>query len=521
MHLFFFKPLTLILIGSVYAIITLFTLSSCNDEKLSIVKTNRPNIVILYVDDLGYGDVGCYGAQGVVTPNIDELCKNGIKFTDAHSPAATCTPSRYALLTGEYAFRRNAEVLPGNANLIIPPDKPTLPKMLHKAGYKSAVVGKWHLGLGNGDVDWNGKIAPGPLEIGFDYSFLIPATGDRVPSVYVENHQVVGLDKQDSLRVSYSEKIGDRPTGKKYPELLRQQADAEHSNTIINGISRIGYMAGGESAVWKDEDFPDLLTNKAFQFIQENKEIPFFLYFSFHDIHVPRLPNPRFKGKSSMGPRGDAITQVDWMTGEIVKKLDNLGLLENTIIVFTSDNGPVLNDGYEDQAIQLLGNHKPSGIYRGGKYSIFEAGTRVPTLIYWKDHIKPCQSSALINQTDFYASFAQLIGQNLVPGEAMDSQNLLPALLGSSKNGSNLLLEEGYTLALRDGNWKYIEPTYSTHEWIQEVKGIESGLCMLPQLYDLSKDPEEKTNLAKKFPEKLCEMHIKLTNIKNKKKHSF
>ncbi|MBT6329161.1 MAG: sulfatase-like hydrolase/transferase, partial [Kordiimonadaceae bacterium] len=211
---------------------------------------DKPNIIILYVDDLGYGDIGVNGATAVQTPNIDRLAAGGLNFTDAHSTAATCTPSRYALLTGEHGFRSNLDIVDGDASALIRPGKPTLPSMLKKAGYSTAVIGKWHLGLGDGVVDWNKEVKPGPREIGFDYSFLMPSTGDRVPSVYLENHTIIGLDPNDPIAVSYGEKVGSRPTGRERPDLLRYQADDQHSDTIINGVSRIGTMAGGEAALW-------------------------------------------------------------------------------------------------------------------------------------------------------------------------------------------------------------------------------------------------------------------------------
>jgi len=201
----------------------------------------RPNLVIIYADDLGYGDVSCYGANKIKTPNIDRLASRGRRFINAHAPAATCTPSRYSLLTGEYAWRKKGTgILPGDAALIIEPARTTLPSMLQRAGYTTGVVGKWHLGLGSGNLNWNEDIKPGALDIGFDYSFLIPATGDRAPCVFVENRRVVGLDPADPIEVSYRAPVGTEPTGRDHPELLKMRPSQGHDQTIVNGISRIG-----------------------------------------------------------------------------------------------------------------------------------------------------------------------------------------------------------------------------------------------------------------------------------------
>jgi len=338
---------------------------------------SRPNIVLIYTDDLGYGDVSSYGATAVETPNIDRLAKEGLRFTDVQSPAATCTPSRYALLTGEYAFRRpGTGILPGDAALVIEPGRTTLPSMLQRAGYTTGVVGKWHLGLGpKGGPDWNGEIRPGPNDVGFDYSFIMAAAGDRVPTVYVENRRVVGLDPADPITVSYATPLGSGPTGKANPKVAPRYG---HDQTIVNGISRIGYMTGGRGALWRDEDMADVYARKAVAFIEQQRQKPFFLFFATHDPHVPRRPHPRFVGRTGMDPRGDAIIQADWCVGEVLTALDRLKLTRDTLVVFTSDNGPVVDDGYQDEAVEKLGSHRPAGPFRGGKYSLFEAGTRVP-----------------------------------------------------------------------------------------------------------------------------------------------
>ncbi|WAJ72037.1 arylsulfatase (plasmid) [Catenovulum adriaticum] len=478
----------------------------------------KPNVVIFYVDDLGYGDLSSYGATQVNTPNVDALAQEGIRYTDAHSSAATCTPSRYSMLTGQYAFRREAAILPGDAPLIIDHTKPTLPKMFKRAGYKTAVVGKWHLGLGDGFVDWNKPVKPGPIELGFDYSFLIPATGDRVPTVYLENHDVVGLDPNDPIEVSYEKRIGERPVGTERPDLLKMQADLQHSRTIVNGISRIGWMKGGKSAEWKDEDFPFVFTDKAKQFIRENKEQPFMLFFPFNDIHVPRAPHDMFVGKTSMGRRGDAIVQMDWMTGQIVQELKAQGLYENTLIIFSSDNGPVLDDGYADGAVEMIGDHDPAAGFRGGKYSAYEAGTRVPMIVTYPNGLKnPGESDALISQIDIYRSMAELIGLDLPADEAFDSRNILPAFLDANAKGRDYMLEESFTLSIREGNWKYIAPfTGDTPDWLAN-KTVETGISDTAELYDLSTDWQEQNNVIEQNPEIAKRLADKITEIVNKK----
>jgi len=466
------------------------------------VREASPNIVIILADDLGFGDTGCYGASKIPTPNVDRLARQGLRFRDAHSTSATCTPARYALLTGEYPWRRKGTgILPGNAELIIQPGRTTIASLLQRAGYRTGVVGKWHLGLGGkGGPDWNGEIKPGPREIGFDYSFLMPATGDRVPCVYVENQRVVGQDPKDPIRVSYSEPFGNEPTGKDHPELLKLRPSHGHDQTIINGISRIGYMSGGNAARWVDEDMADTFTRKGIAFIEQSNDRPFFLYFATHDPHVPRVPNPRFVGKSGCGVRGDVIVQFDWCVGEILNTLDRLNLSRNTLVILSSDNGPVVDDGYRDGAVENLNDHQPAGPLRGGKYSIFEGGTRVPFITRWPGHIKEGVSDALVSHIDFLASFAALAGQKLAAGEGPDSRNVLPALLGQSLAGRDQFVEHANVLALRDGSWKYIEPSSGPRR--NAPTNTELGNDAAGQLYDLAGDLGETNNLLQAQPDR-------------------
>ena len=459
-----------------------------------------PNIVVIYADDLGYGDVSAYGAKTISTPNIDRLAKAGLRFTDAHSAAATCTPSRYALLTGEYAFRKpGTGVLPGNAALIIEPGRTTLPSLLRSAGYSTGVVGKWHLGLGPaGGPDWNGEITPSPNDIGFDYSFIMAATGDRVPTVYVENRRVVGLDPADPITVSYAAPVDDGATGKSHPEQLRMSPSHGHDQTIVNGISRIGYMKGGKAALWKDENMADDFTGRAVRFIEQQRARPFFLFFALHDPHVPRVPHPRFASKTTMGPRGDVIVETDWSVGQILDTLDRLKLADNTLVIFTSDNGPVVDDGYKDDAVAKLGSHTPSGPFRGGKYSHFEGGTRVPFLVRWPGRVKPGTSDALISQVDFLASFAALVKKPLAAGDGPDSLDTLAALLGTAKAGRAELIEQAGGQALRVGQWKYIEP--SKRPKMNVETNTELGNDAVPQLYDLARIRANGRTLPRNTP---------------------
>ncbi len=480
----------------------------------------QPNIVLIYADDIGYGDFSCYGGTGCLTVNVDRLATTGVRHKSGYSAAATCTPSRYSLLTGEYAFRnKDAEILPGSAPLIIDTKRPTLASILKKAGYATALVGKWHLGLGSADqsMDWNGRIAPGPAQLGFDYSFFMAATNDRVPSVYIQNEGIVGLDKNDPVQVSYKGMIGDEPTGISHPELLRIQADKEHSGTIINGISRIGFMSGGKSARFKDEDMSDRFLMEAIGFIERQKRTqPFFLYYATHENHVPRAPHPRFIGSSGLGLRGDAIMQFDWNVGQIVEALEKQGQLKNTLIIITSDNGPILFDGYWDGAAQKNGSHQAAGPYRGGKYSLWDGGLRSPLIVSWPARVKPGVSEALISQVDFMASLAALVGVELPENAGQDGQNVLPALLGESDQGREALVLEAFKrVGLRRGDWKYI-PAGQVSERGGPGQWNRTQYRGLGGLFNLKDDPGEKNNLADVHPERAKEMRAMLETLTGK-----
>ena len=301
------------------AIISIF--SSCKDAKnqtkqnleTSLSEATKPNIVFIYLDDLGYGDISANGATEINTPNIDQLANGGVRFTNGYATSATCTPSRYAILTGIYPWRnKDAQILPGTAPLIINTKQMTVPKMLQQQGYQTGIVGKWHLGLGMGNVNWNERVSPGPNEVGFDYSYIMAATQDRVPTVYIKDGFVDGLDLDDPIEIDYAKNFKGQPTGKNNPELLSMKWHHGHNSSIVNGIPRIGFMKGGENAKWSDVDMADHFLNKAKAYVKNHKKEPFFLYYALQQPHVPRTPHPRFVGKSGMGPRGDVIVEADW-----------------------------------------------------------------------------------------------------------------------------------------------------------------------------------------------------------------
>lgn len=507
-HMHFFK------LKLAIALCFLAVLGNAQEQRNRVLE--RPNVLLIYADDLGYGDLSSYGATRIRTPHIDQLADNGIRFTNAHATSATCTPSRFALMTGVYPWREQGTgILTGDAALIIPTDRLTLPRLFKREGYATGIVGKWHLGLGNEvDKNWNTEIKPGPNEIGFDYSFIFPATADRVPTVFLENQQVLGQELSDPIQVNYRYKLGTDPTGKEHPELLKMKSSPEqgHDNTIVNGIGRIGFMSGGQKARWVDEEVSTTFLTKAKEFIQANQSNPFFLYLAVTEPHVPRMPATMFKGKSQLGYRGDAILQLDWTVGEIMKQLELLGLKENTLVIFSSDNGPVLDDGYQDDAVSKGAGHAQNGVLRGGKYSAFEAGTRVPFIVHWTKRIQPGVSSALVSQIDFIASFAKLFNQTVPDHEAMDSEDVLFALLGKSVLGRTSLVKQGGALSILDGaGWKYIKPNKGS-AYLAAVD-IELGNSKEEQLYNLNEDLGEKKNVASEHPKKTKHLAEELAEI--------
>lgn len=490
-----------------------------DSNKNEVTERLLPNVIIIYADDLGYGDLQCYGAKNIETPNVNKLADEGLRFTNMHAVAATSTPSRYSLLTGEYAWRKKGtDVAAGNAGMIIRPEQYTMADMFKHSGYVIGAVGKWHLGLGDktGEQDWNAPLPVSLADLGFDYHYIMAATADRVPCVFIENGQVAGYDPTAPIEVSYKQNFPGEPTGKDNPELLYNLKPSHgHDMSIVNGISRIGYMKGGGKALWKDENIADSITSHAIDFISQHQNEPFFLYFATNDVHVPRFPHERFRGKSPMGLRGDAILQFDWSVGQIMKTLDRLGLTENTLVILSSDNGPVVDDGYDDRAEELLNGHTPSGPLRGYKYSAFEGGTTVPAIVRWPKMIqKKGVSNVLMSQIDWMASLGELIHAHLPKGSAPDSWNRLGNLLGTDNTDRSWVVEfaANHVLSIRTKDWKYIEPNDGPR-MITWGPRIETGNDSIPQLYEMKKVNEQE-NVAAQYPEKLFEMQTLLRKAK-------
>ncbi len=460
----------------------------------------NPNIIVILGDDIGWGDIGCYGATRIKTPHIDGLARDGLRFTDAHASAAVCTPTRYSTLTGQYSWRRNAPGLnKGVANadspLLIPTDMETLPKILQQAGYRTGAIGKWHLGFGLSKPDYNQDLRPGPLEIGFDEFFGFPATNDRVPTVYVRDHRVINLDPADPIAYSYEKPPAGSPLSR-----------------FVASRNRIGWMSGGKAARWKDEELADTLTHEAVSFIEHNQESPFFLYFAPHDAHAPTIPHQRFKGRTGLGGRADMVEELDWSVGEILRTLDRLKLADETLVIFSSDNGA---SKAKEQ------NHRPNGPYRGVKSQLWEGGHRVPFIARWPGYITPGASSSLIGLVDLPATAAAIVSVELSDGAAPDSFNILPDLLGKPNPNprDHLVVMSGKgDLAILQGPWKYI-PDLSVADgwssWSKKAPHRNATKLIGAGLYNLAEDPGENTNLAGENPETVQRLVTLLDSVQS------
>ena len=489
-----------------------------------------PNVVFIFADDLGYGDVGCYGATKLKTPNIDRLAAEGRKFTDAHSASAVCTASRYGLLTGEYPVRAFGGKgvwgpLPATSGLIIPTDTLTIGKAFQNKGYATACLGKWHLGFKTTPCDWKVPLSPGPLEVGFDHYFGVPLVNSGSPFVYVEDTTYLGHDPSDPLV------LGQKPVSPTttYPE----EASKKSANRFGGALAA--------HKIYDDEKTGTMLTERAVKWITENKEKPFFLYFPTPNIHHPFTPAPRFKGTSECGYYGDFVHELDWMVGEITQCLEDNGLADNTLIIFTSDNGGMLNLAGRNA---IKAGHKINGDLLGFKFGAWEGGHRVPFIAKWPDKIPAAtESNELLSHVDMLATFMDLTGQDANLLKDKDSINMLPALIGESTEPlrTELLLvprKQG-SLAIRKDNWVYIGSRGSggfaggkpkDHAWggapgVELVGGINSDIedgkqkkgSPPAQLYNLSVDRNQTTNLYNERPEVVQQMKSLLDGYRPKK----
>ena len=477
---------------------------------------DHPNVVLVFADDLGYGDLSCYGATKVQTPNIDRLAKEGRRFTDAHSASAVCTPSRYALLTGEYPFRMGIwGPCSHRQPLLIDTNKLTLAKMFKNAGYATSCFGKWHLGFGTGPTDWTKPLKPGPLEVGFDYYFGVPKVNSGFPYVYVENHNVFGGDPDDPL--VYDQK----PYS---PTPVVPAAAGRKSPNRFGGARKAHEL-------YHDERVGTDLTQRAIKWIEtRDKSDPFFLYLATTHIHHPTTPAPRFKGTSQAGLYGDYIHELDWMVGELLACLERNRVADDTVFLFTSDNGGMFNTPGQ---IAFKHGHKINGDLLGFKFGAWEGGHRVPFLVRWPGKVKAgTTSDQLISNVDLLATFAALTGQELTKEERADSVNLLPAIIGDPKETvrKNLILAPNKRthLSVRQGKWMYIPSRGSggftgrkpgDHTFAgpaaanfvgSENSDFQGGTfkadAPAAQLYDLEFDRNQTKNLYREYPDVVAEL---------------
>lgn len=490
------------------ALIASLAISLPFSSSVSQAFADTPNVVVIMADDLGYGDLSCYGATRITTPNIDRLASEGVRFRSGYCSASTCTPTRYSLLTGTYAFRvPRTGIAPPNAPAIIRPGTETIATILKRAGYATGVIGKWHLGLGGeSGPDWNGELKPGPLEIGFDTCFLLPTTNDRVPQVFVRDRRVPNLDPADPLWVGDKKPSDDHPTGITHRDTLKMDWSHGHNATIHNGISRIGFYTGGTKARFRDEDLGDAWLAESTRFIESNRDRPFFLFFASHDIHVPRIPHERFQGTTPLGYRGDSIAQFDDAVGQLMKTLDRCGLTDKTLVILCSDNGPVLDDGYVDGALEKNGDHQPAGPFSGGKYSIYEGGTRTPLITRWPGRIRPGISDQIVCTIDLAASLASITGQTLADDACLDSFDLSAALLGQpdAKGRDHLVQQDNGTsgtFGFRSGPWKLHRHDGKTARNVDVRTELANSKVPRFRLFNLDSDPGEKDDLLASHPE--------------------
>lgn len=450
---------------------------------------NPPNIIFILADDMGYGDVHALNPDSKIpTPNLDRLADAGITFTDAHTPSAVCTPTRYGLVTGRYCWRSRLKrgVQNGYGPPLIETERPTVASFLKTVGYKTGIVGKWHLGLGFAQkddgkaIDYTKPLTHGPNDLGFDYSYIIPASLDFPPYLYFRNSRA-------------TEPSTVTQPAQKFPAFLRRGPR-------------------GEDLVM--EDCLDDLTRDAVKFIRtesSNKEKPFFLYFPLTAPHKPVLPHPRFAGKTKLGPYGDFIVQVDWTVGEVLRAVDAAGVADNTIVIYSSDNGSFMfrrddagaTDHVDDKSIQAYraSNHTANHLFRGTKADIWEAGHHVPFFVRWPGRVKAgstCDDTICL--TDFFATISDVVGKRPPEGAAPDSFSFLPQMQGDKPVAARPAVinhSAAGMFAIRSGKWKLILGNGSGGRERPNGRPFQKPY----QLFDLAEDISEKRNVIEEFPE--------------------
>ncbi len=494
----------------------------------------QPNVIFILADDLGYGDTGCYGADKIKTPNIDQLAEEGRRFTDVHSASAVSTPSRYAILTGEYPFRGKDATkeemgvygpLGRQTPLIIDVNDLSLPEMLQKQGYQTAAIGKWHLGWTDKNIDWNSPLKPGPNEVGFDYYFGVPLVNSGPPFFYVENDRVVGWDANDPIHY-----VGKGVEGV--------------SATQIHKGKGVNEYTGGAVAhsLYKDDEGAETLLGKAIAWLDgaAKEDKPFFMYFASTHIHHPFTPGKRFQGSSEAGVYGDYAQELDWMIGEMMSWLDNNGLTDDTIFIVTSDNGGMMNFGGQEA---FEAGHKINGDLLGYKFGIWEGGHRIPFIVRWPGVVeRGSTSDCTFSNVDMMATFADITGYELQQGEALDSFSALDSWTGEPKAPLRdymlMVPRSPEHIAIRMGDWVYIpqqgEGGFGGKIWGNG--GALGGVGAIPytkqvnsdydaegkliegspeaQLYNLRSDPFQSTNVIRENQALATQLDAKLKELR-------
>ena len=459
----------------------------------------KPNIIFIFADDMGYGDVSGLNANSKIqTPNLDRIIDGGIHFTDAHTSSSVCTPSRYSLLTGRYSWRSRLKggVLRGFSTHLIDPERKTVANVLKDAGYNTACIGKWHLGMdlptSDGkpieekkhetpdNINWTEEIKNGPNENGFDYFYGISASLDMPPYIYIENNRFIGQP------------------------------------TVTKGFPRKGVAHKDFEAI----ETMGVITDKTIDYIEkQDKRKPFFVYMSLTAPHTPIVPSKRFQGQSEVGLYGDFCMEVDWTVGQVLDALKRKGIADNTLVLFSADNGcskAALNKNFSNNMLltpQTKGStaHHPSYIFRGSKADIWEGGHRVPLLALWPDKIKAgSKSDEIVCLTDFMETAAHMVDSKIPENAGEDSNSFLPALLGSKVDMSKRSGIVNHTIsgrfAIRKGKWK-LAYCPGSGGWTSpnDREAIQQGLPRI-QLYNLEKDPSEENNIYESHPELVKEM---------------